>query len=64
MKAIVLSNPASTETQPPRFVDVEVPKQRESEVLVRVDKCGVCRTHFHAIEGDIPPLTSPVIPGH
>ncbi len=64
MKAMVLTSPASIETHPLRLIDVEVPKPRESDVLVRVDKCGVCRTDLHVIEGDIPPLTSPIIPGH
>jgi propanol-preferring alcohol dehydrogenase len=34
------------------------------EVLVRVRACGICRTDLHVVEGDLPPLRMPVIPGH
>lgn len=35
-----------------------------SQVLLRVKACGVCRTDLHIVEGELPPLRSPVIPGH
>jgi propanol-preferring alcohol dehydrogenase len=31
---------------------------------VRVKVCGVCRTDLHVIEGELPPIKSPLIPGH
>ena len=34
------------------------------QVLLRVKACGVCRTDLHIVEGELPPLRSPVIPGH
>jgi len=34
------------------------------EVLMRVAACGVCRTDLHIVDGDLPELRSPVIPGH
>ena len=34
------------------------------EILVRVSACGVCRTDLHIVEGDLPLVRSPVVPGH
>jgi propanol-preferring alcohol dehydrogenase len=33
-------------------------------VLLRVLACGVCRTDLHIVEGDLPALRQPLIPGH
>jgi propanol-preferring alcohol dehydrogenase len=64
MKACVLRAPARIESNPLDFSDVPVPQPGPGEVLVRVSCCGVCRTDLHVIEGELPPLISPVIPGH
>jgi propanol-preferring alcohol dehydrogenase len=64
MKACLLHAPARIETNPLEFTDVAVPEPDKNEVLVRVHACGVCRTDLHVIEGELPPLKSPVIPGH
>jgi alcohol dehydrogenase, propanol-preferring len=34
------------------------------EIRVRVSVCGVCRTDLHVIEGDLPPVRLPLVPGH
>jgi propanol-preferring alcohol dehydrogenase len=34
------------------------------EIRIKVSACGICRTDLHVIEGDIPPVRLPVIPGH
>ena len=34
------------------------------EVRVRVETCGVCRTDLHVVDGDLPDVVTPVIPGH
>lgn len=34
------------------------------QLLLRVRACGVCRTDLHILEGDLPPLREPLIPGH
>jgi propanol-preferring alcohol dehydrogenase len=47
-----------------RLDDVPVPEPSESELLVRVSACGVCRTDLHVVDGDIPLHKSPVVPGH
>jgi propanol-preferring alcohol dehydrogenase len=34
------------------------------EIRVRVAACGVCRTDLHVLDGDLPDIALPVIPGH
>jgi propanol-preferring alcohol dehydrogenase len=45
-------------------VEREIPIALPGEVLVRVRACGVCRTDLHVIDGELPPVELPVIPGH
>jgi propanol-preferring alcohol dehydrogenase len=44
--------------------DREVPIALPGEVLVRVRACGVCRTDLHIIDGDLPGMEIPLVPGH
>ena len=64
MKACVLPARAPVESNPLVFTDVPVPSLKPDEVLVRVHACGVCRTDLHVVEGELPVVKSPVIPGH
>src|SRR5438309_3192733 len=64
MKACMLRSPAAIETNPLECTEVPMPQPKSGEVLVRVRACGVCRTDLHVIEAELPPLKSPVIPGH
>jgi propanol-preferring alcohol dehydrogenase len=34
------------------------------QVLIKVACCGVCRTDLHIIDGELPALDRPVVPGH
>jgi len=34
------------------------------EVRVRVNACGVCRTDLHVVDGELPDISYPIIPGH
>jgi len=34
------------------------------EVRVKVSACGVCRTDLHVVDGELPNITYPIIPGH
>jgi propanol-preferring alcohol dehydrogenase len=34
------------------------------QVLIKVSCCGVCRTDLHIVDGDLPALDRPVVPGH
>jgi len=64
VKAMVLRSVAPVEQHPLRLEELEIPQPRATEVLVRVDKCGVCRTDLHVVEGDLPPQRSAIVPGH
>lgn len=64
MKACVLRSPAPIESSPLLYTEVPIPQPSSSQVLVRVNVCGVCRTDLHVVEGELSPRKSPVIPGH
>ena len=51
-------------TGPLRFVDRAVPEPGHGELLIRVLRCGVCRTDLHLAEGDLVPRHPDVTPGH
>jgi propanol-preferring alcohol dehydrogenase len=42
----------------------DIPVALPGEVLVRVRACGVCRTDLHLVDGELPPVEIPIIPGH
>jgi propanol-preferring alcohol dehydrogenase len=42
----------------------EPPAPQRGQVLLKVRACGVCRTDLHVIDGELPPLARPMIPGH
>lgn len=41
-----------------------LPVPQPGQLLLRVRACGVCRTDLHVVDGDLPFLGSPLIPGH
>jgi propanol-preferring alcohol dehydrogenase len=41
-----------------------VPSPQAGQLLLRVHACGVCRTDLHVVDGDLPFLGSPLVPGH
>jgi propanol-preferring alcohol dehydrogenase len=64
MRAMVLHGQAPIEAKPLRLEDVPVPVPGPDEVLVRVRACGICRTDLHVVEGELPPVRLPLVPGH
>ncbi len=64
MKAMVLHETSAIDAHPLQFEDVDKPEPKDDEVLVQVERCGVCRTDLHVVEGDLPPKLPAVIPGH
>ncbi len=44
--------------------DIPLPEPGPAEIRVRVRACGVCRTDLHIVDGELPPPSWPVIPGH
>lgn len=41
-----------------------VPVPQPGQLLLRVHACGVCRTDLHVVDGDLPFLGAPLVPGH
>lgn len=64
MKAMILDHDAPVSTAPLQLREVPVPEPAPGQVRVKVHVCGVCRTDLHVVEGELPPVTRPVIPGH
>lgn len=60
MRAMVLEQPG----QPLALRELPIPQPGDSEVLLRVRTCGVCRTDLHLQDGELPPHRLPVVPGH
>jgi alcohol dehydrogenase, propanol-preferring len=42
----------------------EVPAPGSGQILIAVAACGVCRTDLHVVDGDLAPVTLPIVPGH
>jgi len=40
------------------------PSAGAGEVLIKVGACGVCRTDLHVVDGELPGISYPIIPGH
>jgi 2-desacetyl-2-hydroxyethyl bacteriochlorophyllide A dehydrogenase len=59
MKAVVVSGPG-------RWGVEEVPDATPGpdDVVVEVERCGICGTDLHVVAGEIPTVRYPVIPGH
>jgi alcohol dehydrogenase, propanol-preferring len=64
MAAWQVATPGPIASRPLRAARLPVPQPAPDEVLVKVRTCAVCRTDLHVAEGDLPPHTSPVVPGH
>ena len=45
-------------------VDRATPKPGPRQLLIEVLACGVCRTDLHLIDGELPDIHYPVVPGH
>ena len=64
MYAALLDNPKPISASPLRLGEAPKPSPGPGELLVQVNFCGVCRTDLHVVEGELPPIRSPLIPGH
>jgi D-arabinose 1-dehydrogenase-like Zn-dependent alcohol dehydrogenase len=60
MRAMVCPGPK----QPLRLEERDLPEPGAHEVRVRVQACGVCHSDSALIEGGMPGLTYPRVPGH
>ncbi len=61
MLAMTLTRRAAGVLDP---IDRPVPAPGAGQVLVKVHACGVCRTDLHVVDGELPDVTLPIVPGH
>src|SRR5580692_11448188 len=40
------------------------PQPGPGQLRVRVEACAVCRTDLHVIDGELPDIRYPIVPGH
>jgi alcohol dehydrogenase, propanol-preferring len=64
MRAWAVHKPGPMAGGPLILLDRPVPEPGHGELLIRVLRCGVCRTDLHLAEGDLPPKRPDVTPGH
>ena len=64
MKAMLLERDGAVSTNPLTMTDVPTPEPGPGHIRVKVQVCGVCRTDLHVVEGELPPMTRPLVPGH
>ena len=64
MKAMLLEGFDPIDHNPLRLVDIPKPEPEPDEVLLRIKVCGVCHTDLHTVEGELPEVKLPIIPGH
>lgn len=60
MKAMVLEEVG----KPLREVERPIPEPGPGQVLLKVETCAVCRTDLHLIDGELPDIPLPIVPGH
>lgn len=60
MRAMVLHEAR----QPLRLEDLPIPEPADTQVLIRVSACGVCRTDLHITSGELPKPKLPLVIGH
>jgi alcohol dehydrogenase, propanol-preferring len=64
MRAMLMRQPGSVEDRPLRLEELAVPAPRRDEILVEIRACAICRTDLHVVEGELPALRTPLVPGH
>lgn len=64
MKAMILKKFAPIDENPLELVDLPLPEPGPEDILIRIKVCGVCHTDLHTVEGELPEVKPPIIPGH
>jgi propanol-preferring alcohol dehydrogenase len=64
MKAMLLNKFAPIDQNPLELTDVPKPEPGSEDILININVCGVCHTDLHTIEGELPDVKLPIIPGH
>ena len=60
MHAMVLTAPGA----PLRLERRDDPEPEPGDVRIKVSACGVCRTDLHVVDGELPDIAYPIVPGH
>lgn len=60
MRAMVLEKIRS----PLILKDLPIPAFNDHQLLIKVSRCAVCRTDLHLVDGELPSVPLPIIPGH
>ncbi len=60
MRAMVLNGPGMEL----KMTDLPDPVPQHGQVRVMIGACGVCRTDLHVLDGELPHIEYPIIPGH
>lgn len=50
--------------RPLECVERAPPEPGAQQILVKVNTCGVCRTDLHVVDGELPDIKLPIVPGH
>lgn len=50
--------------QPLVMCERPLPVLRSGEIRLRVSACGICRTDLHVVDGELPKVPLPLVPGH
>ncbi len=61
---MILKGFAPIDQNPLELVDLPIPEPGYEEILLRVKFCGICHTDLHTVEGELPGVKLPIIPGH
>jgi len=64
MKAMVLRQFGPVEHNPLTLEEIKNPLPGPGDILIRIRVCGVCHTDLHTVEGELPEVLLPIIPGH
>lgn len=64
VKAVVLDAPGPVEQHPLCLSERPALHAASGRALLRVRACGLCRTDLHIVEGELPAVRTPLIPGH
>lgn len=60
MRAMVLNGPGTELV----MTDLPDPVPQQGQVRVKIGACGVCRTDLHVLDGELPHIKYPIVPGH
>lgn len=61
---MILNKFAPIDNDPLVMADLPNPGTGPEDILIQIDVCGVCHTDLHTVEGELPEVKLPIIPGH